>query len=48
VVQFIDRLLGTRMLLGVLMGIDGPSERERQELSEVAADEVVVALGQRN
>jgi TetR/AcrR family transcriptional repressor of mexJK operon len=42
-VQFIDRLLGTQML-GLLMGLPGPSEREQQERSKTAADELIAAF----
>jgi len=45
-VQFIDRLLGSRML-GVLMGLPGPSAGEQQERSRAAADALIVALGSR-
>ncbi|MBB3301629.1 MULTISPECIES: TetR/AcrR family transcriptional regulator [Rhizobium] len=44
-VQFIDRLLGTHML-GVLMGLPGPSTQQQQERAEIAADALIAALGQ--
>ncbi|MFB9981344.1 TetR/AcrR family transcriptional regulator [Mesorhizobium kowhaii] len=43
-VQFIDRLLGSHML-GLLMGLAGPSRREQQERSETAADGLISSLG---
>lgn len=42
-VRFIDRLLGTHML-GILMGLPGPSAQERQERAETAADALIAAL----
>jgi len=44
-VGFIDRLLGTHML-GVLMGLPGPSPQEQGERAEIAADALIAALGQ--
>ncbi|RUM22150.1 TetR/AcrR family transcriptional regulator [Rhizobium vallis] len=44
-VRFIDRLLGTHML-GVLMGMPGPSPQEQEERAEIAADALIAALGQ--
>ncbi|MBB3916648.1 TetR/AcrR family transcriptional regulator [Rhizobium fabae] len=44
-VRFIDRLLGTHML-GVLMGLPGPSLQEQEERAENAADALIAALGQ--
>lgn len=45
-VEFIDRILGTR-LLGILLGLPGPSAKEQRERLEAAANDLSAALATR-